>query len=36
MGATTLGGSSKLLAVHTAAETVKWGQLVQQARIQTQ
>ncbi|MBK7061949.1 MAG: tripartite tricarboxylate transporter substrate binding protein [Rubrivivax sp.] len=36
MGATTLGGSSKLLADHLAAETVKWGQLVQQARIQTQ
>ncbi|MBK8529733.1 MAG: tripartite tricarboxylate transporter substrate binding protein [Rubrivivax sp.] len=36
MGATTLGGSSKQLADHLAAETVKWGQLVQQARIQTQ
>ncbi len=36
MGATTLGGTPRQLADHLAAETLKWGQLVRDARIQVQ
>lgn len=36
MGATTLGGTSRQLAEHLAAETEKWGQVVREAKIQAQ
>ena len=36
MGATPLGGTAKQLADHLAAETEKWAQLVQQAKIPAQ
>ncbi len=36
MGATPLGGTPKGLADHLAAETVKWGNVVREAKIQLQ
>ena len=36
MGATPLGGTSKELADHLAAETVKWGRIVRDSKIQIQ
>jgi tripartite-type tricarboxylate transporter receptor subunit TctC len=36
MGATPLGGTPKQLADHLAAETVKWGNVVREAKIQLQ
>lgn len=36
MGATPLGGTTKQLAEHLAAETAKWGSLVRAANIQLQ
>ncbi len=36
MGATPLGGTQKQLADHLAAETVKWGNVVRDAKIQVQ
>ena len=36
MGVSTLGGSSKQLADHLAAEIDKWGQLIREAKIQVQ
>ena len=36
MGATPLGGTSKELADHLAAETAKWGRIVRDSKIQIQ
>ncbi len=36
MGATPLGGTSKELADHLAAETIKWGRIVRDSKIQIQ
>jgi tripartite-type tricarboxylate transporter receptor subunit TctC len=36
MGATPLGGTSKEAADHLAAETVKWGRIVRDSKIQIQ
>ncbi len=36
MGATPLGGTRSQLADHLAAETVKWGRIVREAKIQLQ
>jgi tripartite-type tricarboxylate transporter receptor subunit TctC len=36
MGATTLGGTRQALADHLAAETIKWGRVVREAKIQVQ
>ena len=36
MGASPLGGTPKQLADHLAAETVKWGNIVRDAKIQIQ
>ncbi|MCC7039521.1 MAG: tripartite tricarboxylate transporter substrate binding protein [Burkholderiales bacterium] len=36
MGASALGGTPKQLADHLAAETVKWGNIVRDAKIQIQ
>jgi len=36
MGATPLGGTRQALADHLAAETIKWGRIVREAKIQVQ